>query len=79
MIALRARREAYRIASDLMHPHVDVPPPPAPTLPVVMIPEPGTRLAYCPPTPRQMAMRKIALLVWLLVILVLGIEAAVYG
>jgi len=33
IIALRARHEAYRIASDLLYPHVDVPPPPQPAIP----------------------------------------------
>ena len=77
MIALRARREAYRIATDLMHPHLEVEGPPKPPVPVMDIPagRPVNRL----PTPHDLAMRKVALLVWLLVILVLMVEAAIYG
>jgi hypothetical protein len=43
IIALRARHQAYRIASDIAHPHVNVPPPPEPPLPTNIEPsyEPG--------------------------------------
>ena len=34
IIALRARHQAYRIATDILHPHVDSPPPPEPPLPI---------------------------------------------
>ena len=34
MIALRARHESFRVASDVAHPHLDVPPPPEPPLPL---------------------------------------------
>ena len=34
MIALRARHQAFRIASDVGHPRIDVPPPPEPAIPV---------------------------------------------
>ena len=35
IIALRARHQAYRIASDILYPHVDVPPPPQPAIPPI--------------------------------------------
>jgi hypothetical protein len=34
IIALRARHEAYRIASDILYPRVEVPPPPQPAIPI---------------------------------------------
>jgi hypothetical protein len=34
IIALRARHQAHRIASDILNPHVDTPPPPQPAMPV---------------------------------------------
>ena len=34
IIALRARHQAYRIATDILHPHVDAPAPPQPAMPV---------------------------------------------
>jgi hypothetical protein len=34
IIALRARHQAYRIASDILNPHADVPPPPQPAIPI---------------------------------------------
>jgi hypothetical protein len=35
IIALRARHEAYRIASDILYPRVEVPPPPQPAIPPI--------------------------------------------
>ena len=34
IIALRARHEAYRIATEILHPYEEVPRPPEPALPI---------------------------------------------
>jgi hypothetical protein len=49
IIALRARHQAFRVATDLDHPHLDPPPPPQPAIPMSSIPP---RPEYAPMPPR---------------------------
>ena len=70
IIALRARHEAYRIASDILHPHVDVPPPPQPAIPRIEGP------TYLPRMSRKATRATIiaAGVVWGLVLLLWLVE-----
>lgn len=47
MIALRARRQAWNIASDIANPHVDVPPPAPPSATIKPLLPPYNEIA-CP-------------------------------
>jgi hypothetical protein len=48
IIALRARHQAYRVASDILYPHVDAQPPPEPGMPL-MTPDNSIRYETRPP------------------------------
>ena len=66
IIALRARHTAYRIASDILYPQVDVEPPPEPAIPW-MPPETGPRLRRR----SARATRIAAALIWALTLAIL--------
>ena len=58
IIALRARHQAFRIATEVAHPPLDVPPSPPPKLcegmpppPLSYAPSREWELEYCPPPP----------------------------
>ena len=65
LIALRARHQAYRIASDIAYPHVEVPPPPQPVIPI------EDAVYYRPLTWRE-RLRRVSGMFWVLVILLVG-------
>jgi hypothetical protein len=68
LIALRARHEAYRIATDILYPHEDPPPRPQPVVPfaIPQYPHPVRR------RPSRQRMIAWAILIWSLVLLVLA-------
>jgi hypothetical protein len=37
IVALKARHQAFRIASEILYPHVEAPPPPQPVVPHILI------------------------------------------
>jgi hypothetical protein len=64
MIALKARQQAYRIASDILNPELEVPPPPQPAIPIELDPshQPVIR-------PSQAGVAFLAAFIWLLVLI----------
>src|SRR5882724_13080550 len=67
MIALRARHQAYRIASDMLHPPLDVPRPPEPVVPLHLDPtyEPEPPFLRKPASPLSIC---LAVILWVLAI-----------
>jgi hypothetical protein len=66
IIALRARHQAYRVASDILYPHVQTPAPPEPVIPLM---EADIRLRGRRISSR--AMRIAAAVIWALTALML--------
>jgi len=64
IIALRARHQAYRIASEVIHPHVQGPRPPEPPIPIDPPDFSPFRRQIATP-----AMIMLAALVWAIVVL----------
>ena len=71
MIALRARRSAYRIACDFLYPHVEVPPPAEPT-PFAMEADwtEGRGEPSVPRSPPQPKLIALAIVLWVIALTV---------
>ena len=65
IIALRARHQAFRIASDILYPHVELPPPLQPAIPPIPGPLFVLRRARRKPTATQIM---LAVTVWAMVL-----------
>jgi hypothetical protein len=70
IIALRARHQAYRIASDFVYPHVDVPAPPLPAIPADLEPYYRRRLSW-----RERAYRALLRSLFVVAVILAGVLA----